>query len=196
VAVLILVRHGRTEANATALLQGRLDLPLDDVGLRQAREVARAIGPVDRVISSPLLRATQTAEPFGAATTVDDRWLELDYGAYDGMPLAEVPADSWVRWRTDPDFATPGGESMGELNVRVRAACTDAYELAREQTVVVVSHVSPIKAAVAWAVGGDLAMSFRLFLDQAAVCRITVGRDGPILSSFNEVLYERAAPIR
>ena len=54
----------------------------------------------------------------------------------------------------------------------------------------VVSHVSPIKAAVAWAIGGDVMMSWRMQLDQAAVCRIGVGPNGAMLRSFNEVLYK------
>jgi len=62
--------------------------------------------------------------------------------------------------------------------------------MARDADVVIVSHVSPIKAAVAWALGGDIAMSFRCHLDQAAVCRVVVGAGGaPVLRSFNEVLY-------
>lgn len=189
-AVLILVRHGRTAGNASGLLQGRLDLPLDDIGDAQAAAVAAAIGPVDHVIASPLVRATQTAAAFGATVSTDDRWLELDYGEFDGKSLRDVPPDVWARWRTDPTFATPGGESMASLDARVRAACEDALALARDRDVVVVSHVSPIKAAVAWALGGDIAMSFRCHLDQAAVCRVVVGANGaPVLRSFNEILY-------
>ncbi len=190
--VLILVRHGRTAANAAGILQGHLDLPLDDVGLEQAREVAGAIGPVDRVICSPLGRARVTAEQFGPQPIVDDRWIELDYGEYDGLPLGEVPAQAWTGWNSDLEFATPGGESMGCLDQRVRAACSDAFEIAREQIVVVVSHVSPIKAAVAWSLGCDISMSFRCHLDPASVCRIAPGPHGPVLHTFNEVLYKRA----
>ncbi|MGZ4674354.1 MAG: histidine phosphatase family protein, partial [Ilumatobacteraceae bacterium] len=61
----MLVRHGRTEANAGQRLQGRLDLPLDDVGVAQVSELAAWLGRPDRIISSPLLRARQTADAFG-----------------------------------------------------------------------------------------------------------------------------------
>jgi broad specificity phosphatase PhoE len=80
---------------------------------------------------------------------------------------------------------------MNELDVRVRAACAEMFALAGSSTVVVVSHVSPIKAAVAWALNGDISMSWRFYLDQAAVCRIGSGPSGPVLRSFNEVLYPR-----
>ncbi len=191
--VLILVRHGRTAANAAGLLQGRLDNPLDDVGQAQATAVAAALGSVERVICSSLLRARQTAAAFGAPITIDDRWIELDYGVFDGCKLSEVPADAWSAWRSDPAYAPAGGESMGDLDIRVRAACVDALELARSDNVVVVSHVTPIKAAMAWSLGGDISLSWRCYLDQAAVCRIGVGPAGhPVLRSFNEVLHSRA----
>ncbi len=187
--MLILVRHGRTAANAQGLLQGRIDLSLDDVGHDQARQVAAAIGSVDEVISSSLARARETAAYFDAPHTADDRWIELDFGEYDGQPLAAIPTGVWDRWRGDPDYSAAGGESMRALDLRVRAACADVIERARSTNVVVVSHVSPIKAAVVWAMGGDITMSWRLHLDQAGVCRVTAGSGAPVLRSFNEVLY-------
>ena len=186
--MLILVRHGRTRGNAAGLLQGRIDNPLDEVGILQAEQVAAAIGPVDRVVSSSLSRARQTAAMFGMPVTIDDRWIELDYGEADGRPLSDVPVEMWAAWRTDPGFAPPGGESMHAMDQRVRAAAADALDTARDATVVVVSHVSPIKAAISWALGGDISMSWRCHLDQAAVSRIA---PGPVLRSFNEVLYAR-----
>jgi len=187
--VLILVRHGRTLSNATGILQGRVDNPLDEIGTIQVAQVAAAIGPVDRVITSSLRRAQQTAAMFAAPAAIDDRWIELDYGQYDGLPLTEVPPEAWISWRSDRGFAPPGGESMDDLDRRVRAAAADLLEIARQENVVVVSHVSPIKAAVAWAIGGDVMMSWRMQLDQAAVSRIGVGPNGAALRSFNEVLY-------
>ena len=89
--MLILVRHGRTAANAAGQLQGRLDQPLDDLGERQALAVAAHVGAVDEVISSPLLRARQTAEAFGRPVNVDERWIEIAYGKYEGMPHGDVP---------------------------------------------------------------------------------------------------------
>ena len=81
--MLILVRHGRTEANAGGLLQGRIDLPLDDVGREQGRRVSAAVGRPDVLISSPLLRARQTADSFGMPFEIDERWQEVSYGEYE-----------------------------------------------------------------------------------------------------------------
>jgi alpha-ribazole phosphatase len=184
--VLILVRHGRTALNAARKLQGRIDEPLDEVGREQARRVAALVGGYDELISSPLLRATQTAAMVGDDYSVDERWVELSYGVYEGVPHADTPSEVWGRWRADPAFVPEGGESLAELDRRVRAACEELSERARETRVVVVSHVSPIKAAVAWALGASVDIAWRSHLDQASICRIDVRSQGPVLITFNE----------
>ena len=188
--MLILVRHGRTAANAAGLLQGRLDQPLDELGARQAvavaEFVARTTGPVQAVFASPLRRAQQTAAQFGLPVETDERWLELAYGIYEGVPHADVPSEIWNFWREDPNFVPDGGESLAALDERVRAACSDLSERARDEHVVVVSHVSPMKSAVAWALGVDLMIAWRTHLSHASVCRIEMRERGPVLLSFNE----------
>jgi broad specificity phosphatase PhoE len=184
--VLVLVRHGRTEANAGRKLQGLLDQPLDGVGLAQVADVASWLDRPDRVVSSPLLRARQTAEAFGMPYEVDERWLELDYGSLDGVPVNEVPDDVWARWRVDPHYRAGGGETMDEMHKRSVAAAEELLAEARDQTIVVTSHVSPIKAVVAWALGVDVTVVWRFHLDQASVCRILAGSTGPVLLGFNE----------
>lgn len=187
--MLTLVRHGRTEANRTGLLLGRIDVGLDPVGEAQAAAVAAAVGPADLVVSSPLARTRATAAAWGAPVQVDDRWIELDYGDLDGTPLRDVDADLWRRWRSDVAFAPPGGESLHALGVRVRAACEDVVDAARDGHVVVVTHVSPIKAAVAWAMGVGDEVSWRMFVAPASVTRIAVGERGPSLHGFNDLAH-------
>ena len=184
--MLVLVRHGRTEANAGRRLQGRLDLPLDDVGLAQAADVASWLGTPDRVISSPLLRARQTAEAFGVPYEVDERWVELDYGDLEGVLISEVGEDVWAKWRVDPTYRAGGGESMQDMRDRVISAAKEVLADANRQIVVVTSHVSPIKAAVTWALGVDVTAMWRCHLDQASVSRIGESPKGPVLLGFNE----------
>jgi len=184
--VLVFLRHGQTAVNAEGRLLGRADPELTELGFAQARAAAVAIGEVGRVVSSPLQRARVTAECFGVPVEIDDRWIELDYGDYDGRPFQEVPADVWARWRSDPSFVPPGGESLTALGVRVREACSALTDEAAERDVVVVSHVSPIKAAVAWALGVGDEVAWRMFLDVAAITRIGIGPRGPSLRSYNE----------
>jgi len=187
--VLVIVRHGRTAANAAKLLQGRVDHPLDEVGAHQAKLIAGALGEVDRVISSPLLRARQTAEELGLPIEIDERWQEIDYGDYDGTPVRDVPADVWQRLRSDPDYVPAGGEPYSSLFARVTSALDDLREEARDRMIVVVSHVSPIKVAITWALGVPATAGFRCYLDQASVSRIDVGSNGPVLRSYNEVWH-------
>ena len=82
-----------------------------------------------RVISSPLSRARDTAEALGTGLPVeiDDRWVEVDYGEFDGQPLGSVPAEVWTRWRSDPDYRPPGGETLAEAGARVRGACEELF---------------------------------------------------------------------
>lgn len=184
--MLYLVRHGRTDANKHGLLQGRLDPPLDELGHRQAEAMAALVGTVDQVIASPLVRAQQTASYFDADVVTDERWLELAYGEYEGIPVGEVPPEVWQSWRTNAEFATKGGESFGSLNKRVRAACDELTDRISSENIVVVSHVSPIKSAVSWALNTTMDIMFNCHLSHASLCRINVGKFGPLLYSFNE----------
>lgn len=183
--MIILLRHGRTTANANGLLQGRLDLQLDELGQRQAQAAAAAIGPVDRVIASPLKRAQETAAALGQSVGTDERFIELDYGDWEAKPVGDVPAETWAEWRSDLDFRPPGGETLNELGRRVRDGLTDLAADAVNQKIVIVSHVSPIKASVAWALGTDDATTWRLFLAQASICRIATTLDSARLIEFN-----------
>jgi broad specificity phosphatase PhoE len=195
--VIVVVRHGRTAANAGGLLLGHADPPLDDEGARQAGALSRACRDLDvaRVVSSPLDRCRRTAEAIVAAAIdpvaveVDERWIELDYGELDGRPLADVPAETWAAWRSDVTWQPPGGESIASLGTRVRAACEELVEVARERDVVVVSHVSPIKAAVAWALGVGDEVAWRMWVAPASISRIGVAGPSPSLRTFNDLSH-------
>jgi len=192
--VLVLVRHGETAVNAEGRLLGRADPPLTDLGRRQAQALAetvrRGLAPTQpvRTISSPLARARETAAALGLGVPVevDERWVEVDYGELEGRRLGDVPAGVWDHWRADPAWLPPGGESLTAVGERVRAACHELAGEAAAGHVVVVSHVSPIKAAVAWALGVNDGVAWRMFLGIAAVCRVGTGPRGPVLLSFNE----------
>ncbi|MGH9263592.1 MAG: histidine phosphatase family protein [Acidimicrobiales bacterium] len=180
------MRHGQTAANAEGLILGRADPPLTELGQRQAAALAQALPRPGRVVSSPLRRAQQTAAAFGVPVDTDERWIELDYGELDGAPAASIGQELWDRWRADPHFAPPGGESLTALGARVRESCEELAREAAERDVLVVTHVSPIKAAVAWVLGVGEDVAWRLFVEDAAVCRIAIGPSGPLLTAFNQ----------
>lgn len=190
--MLILLRHGQTTANAQALLQGHMNLPLDPVGERQAQrsgEYLRSAFPDALVISSPLTRAHQTASAVSADVVVDERFIELDYGQWDGIALTDVDAQSWADWRADPSFRPPGGETLVELDSRVRPALDEISDRAQHGHVIVVSHVSPIKSGITWALGVGPEVSWRCQLDRASICRIAISPRGPSLVSFNDTSH-------
>ncbi|HVA08810.1 MAG TPA: histidine phosphatase family protein [Acidimicrobiales bacterium] len=197
------MRHGESEANAKGLLLGRSDAPLTERGRAQALAVRPLLAdPVREVRSSPLGRARDTAALLGTdrPIEIDERWVEVDYGAYECQPLRDVPADVWREWQADPTFRPPDGETLAEVDARVGEACAELFATdgagarAADGDVVVVSHVTPIKAAVAWALGSDASLSWRLYLKTGSVTRIAWGNhDGPVLHGFNEVAPDGGA---
>ena len=125
--MLILVRHGRTALNAAGRLQGRIDEPLDDVGRKQAAIVAEHVGPVDVLISSPLRRATETAEAFGVPFESDERWIELSYGIFEGVAIADTPSEAWDHWRQERELRAEWRRVPGPA----RSACPRRMRRAR-----------------------------------------------------------------
>lgn len=188
--MIVFARHGQTDVNASGRLQGRLDPPLTELGRDQARRIAQALraDALARVVTSPLRRARETAEIITEglgidAPVVDERLVELDYGAWDGRAVRDVTGQEWARWRADPDFAPPGGESLATLRARTVALCEELLTV--DEAVCCVSHVSPIKAAVTWALGVGDAATWRMHLGVASVCRIERRGTDPVLVSFN-----------
>lgn len=177
----ILVRHGEVDANRRFEYLGRRDDELNARGLGQARALATALAEirVDGVVSSPLRRAMTTAEtiagPLGIQVGTNRRLIELDFGSWEGRSRAElVEGDDGdrravERWEADPSMATPGGESLLELQQRV-VECADM--MAREHsgsTIVLVSHMGPIKTLLCAALDVPLGSANRLFLDPATI---------------------------
>jgi alpha-ribazole phosphatase len=183
--VLLLVRHGETAANVAGVLLGRADPSLTDVGRSQARWLAETLPVPALVVSSPLRRARETAAAFGVDVVVDERWNELDYGELDGLAPSGVAEGMWQQWRSDVSFAPPGGESLDQLSRRVGAGCAALAGAAATGVVVVVTHVSPIKAAIAWTLGVSEAISWKMWVEDASVSRIDFDASGPTLRWFN-----------
>ncbi len=183
---LVLVRHGATEHSAELRFSGRNDLALDDVGRRQAEALAaRSYGEVAAVVSSPLRRAVQTAEaiaaPLGLAVETLDDLAETDFGAWEGLTFAQVRAkdpDVLDAWLASPDEAPPGGESFTAVGRRVRRGREKVLAAHPEAAVVVVTHVTPIKALIRFALDAPPSAMFRLHLDTASVSIVDYYGDG------------------
>jgi probable phosphoglycerate mutase len=196
--VLILARHGQSEANAAGVLLGRTDSALTKLGVQQAGRIGAALaagsGPLPlRILTSPLVRARLTAEivsealgPNAPAPEVEDRLIELDYGELEGRRPSELARGVWASWRADSTWRPPGGESFPDLHARLDPLWASLAEEAAEGDVIAVSHVSPIKAAVAWAIGAGPELAWKLSLGVAAITRISLSGPTPSLVSFGE----------
>lgn len=153
---LTLIRHGLTAWNLGGRFQGHTDVPLSDEGRAQARALAgyvAAVQGVDAVVSSPLLRAVETARIAFPDQTIatDARLRELHFGTFEGRTLPENEADpAWPAWIADPyGFATPGGESYRTLRERAVAWLGDARAAHAGAHVVAVTHSGTIQMLLA-----------------------------------------------
>jgi broad specificity phosphatase PhoE len=189
--MLILARHGRTAANAQGLLQGRMDLPLDEVGREQARKIAVALASVDIVISSPLRRAVETAEALGKPIEIDDRWIEMDFGDLDGQRRQDIDPAIWIRLQRDVHYQPEGGESLANMMLRVTPALDELLARSERENIAVFSHVMPIKAAFSHVLHIGMETAPRTYLDQASLTRMTMTPGGAVLHSFNETGHLR-----
>ncbi len=189
---LILARHGETLPNRRGVLLGRDDPGLTDRGRSQAQALAAWVADhgVTRVVSSPLGRCRDTAVPIAEMCSLDvvtdDRLVELDYGDWEGRSFADIPDDASARWRSDARFRPPGGESLADVQERVGDWCRELAASDEESTVVAVSHVSPIKAAVVWALAAEPEAAWRMWIEVASVTRLGLRSDGGVLLGFNE----------
>ena len=189
--ILILMRHGRTPNNAQARLQGQFDSPLDEVGFEQAAAVGEAVRrrwPVDRVVVSSRRRTRQTVRAAGLGdlpTTIDDRWMEIDFGAYDDRRIGEVMAELGAAWADNIGYVPPDGESMACLHERVGQAVAEVADEVSTRNIVVVTHATPIKSAVVWMLGGTAEMIMRLRVSLASVTVIGAVPHGFVLTDFN-----------
>ena len=194
--VTVLLRHGQTPMSVQKRYAGRSDVPLTDVGVQQAAAAAKRLtsAGLDAIVTSPLLRTAQTAREVaavtGAAVVTDDGFRETDFGAWEGRTFAEVrerwPAELSA-WLADPEVAPPGGESFTDVSARVTAALHRVLAARQGQTVLIVSHVTPIKTLVTAPLLAPPAALYRMHLDVAALSEIDWYADGPaVLRSFND----------
>jgi ribonuclease H / adenosylcobalamin/alpha-ribazole phosphatase len=178
----VLLRHGDTRLSPEHRFSGLRDVPLSANGTRQARAAACRLAtgaPIDAVISSPLRRAAATAaiaaRELALTAVIDDDLRETDFGKWDGLTLEEIqqrwPAAA-AAWRRDPEQAPPGGESFAATAHRVNRARDRLLRDHGGQTVLVVSHITPIKILLCQALGVPLGTLYRLYLGSACINEI------------------------
>jgi broad specificity phosphatase PhoE/ribonuclease HI len=176
---LLLLRHGQTELSVQRRYSGRGNPSLTELGRQQADAAARYLayrGGISAVVSSPLQRcydtATAAAKALGLDLTVDDDLIETDFGAWEGLTFAaaaERDPELHRQWLRDTSTEPPGGESFDHVNQRVCRARDRIVGEYEGTTVLVVSHVTPIKMLLRLALDAGPGILYRLHLDLASL---------------------------
>jgi broad specificity phosphatase PhoE len=186
---LILVRHGETIWNAEQRLQGQTDIPLSDVGRRQAHQLAARLAgeTIDAVVSSDLQRAMDTAviiaEPHRLTVRADPRLRQSHRGKWEGLTYAEIE-------RLYPgsfhDTTPPEGESLESVHARVRSWLDDVRRDHADQTVLAVSHGHILRVVIALALEIDPVEAWRFETGNAALTEIRFDDAGAVLHRLND----------
>ena len=176
----LLLRHGQTELSVLRRYSGRGNPPLTELGRRQAEAAARHLGErggITAIVSSPLQRAYDTASAaakvLGLDVVVDDDLIETDFGDWEGLTFGEAMQQDPAlhgQWLSDTSVPPPGGgESFDVVAQRVRRARTRMIAEHGDATVLVVSHVTPIKTVLRLALDAGPGILYRLHLDLASL---------------------------
>ena len=176
---MLLLRHGQTELSVERRYSGRGNPPLTELGRRQATAAAAYVGGMEgisAVLTSPLQRAYDTAaaaaKALGLDVAVDDDLIETDFGGWEGLTFAEASASDpelHGRWLRDTSVDPPGGESFDTVARRIRRARNRILTEHAGETVLVVSHVTPIKTLLRMALDAGPGILYRLHLDLASL---------------------------
>jgi probable phosphoglycerate mutase len=200
---LVLLRHGETALTAQKRFSGiRQDVVLSERGRQQAAEAAAAFaqrGTIEAIVSSPLTRSRQTADQvaatLGLPVEIDVDLRECDFGEWEGLTFAEVQRqwpDDLTAWLASTEVAPPKGESIAAVLARARRARDRLLRRHPGRTVLVVSHVTPIKQLVCLALGVEPAAVFRMELAPASISVALWFPDGNAsLRLFNDTSHLR-----
>ncbi len=197
---MLLLRHGQTELSVQRRYSGRGNPELTALGREQAANAARYLasrGGIAAVISSPLGRAKQTAaaaaDALGVPLTVDDDLIETDFGKWEGLTFSEASERDpqlHAQWLSDTSVTPPEGESFDAVHHRVRRARNRIIAEYGGATVLVVSHVTPIKTLLRLALDAGPSLLYRLHLDLASLSIAEFYSDGPAsVRLVNETSY-------
>lgn len=193
---LVLIRHGETEWSRVGRHTGRTDLPLTEVGRQEAVDVARTLHDwsIDKVYSSPLSRARETADlsGFGAEVSIDERLLEWDYGVYEGERTAEARATipDWSVWTHE----ILGGESVEEVGARVDAFLLTVEREVGDGNAAVFAHGHLLAILIARWCGLDAVEGRRFALATATVSLLGAHREDRVVRALNHRCGDRLHP--
>lgn len=198
----ILLRHGQTEHSAEHRLSGVSNPELTELGREQARRAAEALrsfGPIDAIVASPQTRAQQTAQAAADALGFDsfetiDGFREINFGDFEGLTRKEAQekdGEAFGAWEASISKAPPNGESITALHRRVTRARLKLQEQREGQTILVVTHMMPIKSVIRQGLGAGAEVFTHSFLDLASISVVDFWADFGVVRCVNDVAHHR-----
>ena len=196
---IILIRHGETDWNREQVFRGKIDVPLNEVGLSQARGVKKALEGVaiDVIYASPLSRALDTARVLSEGSALDVRtdegFSDVDFGSWQGLSHQKVKEqfpDLYATWVTDPQLVMfPRGETLLKVQKRSMAALDRAIESSTGKTIAVVSHRVVNKVILCAVLGLDLSRFWHVKQDTCAINRFEYENGSYYLTLLNDTCH-------
>ncbi len=197
----VLIRHGQTGWNKEARFRGRIDIDLDETGMRQAQAVGErfAQSELAAIYSSPLKRAMATAEPIGRRLGLQIVPLEgindMNFGSWQGRSIDEVKEQDkelFDLWRYSPDkLSIPGGETLDDVRQRVTATMDDLAAKHENDTVLLVTHRVVCKVLLCHLLGLDNSHFWQIAQDTTAVNRFQVVGGRSTVTLINDTCHLR-----
>lgn len=199
-----LIRHGTTEWNQEEIFRGRVDCQLNETGRAEAQAVAAYFqgGEIDRIYTSPLSRAAETAKTIavgrGLRAIPDPAFIDLDFGEWQGLPLKVVREkypDLYRAWRERPqDVTIPGGETLAQGRARAWEGLLRVMQENPEKTVLIVSHRVITKILICAALGLDNSHFWQIKQDTTAINCLEKVRGNFVLSLLNDTCHLKSIP--
>lgn len=201
---IVIARHGQTSYNREFRNQGHADIELDEVGLGQAACLRNALDGqrFDAIYTSPLLRASKTAEAVaaGAALVIDKRIAERDYGSWEGKTRDEIlesDGEAFALYRSDPVTQRSGGGETGlDVFMRCVAFLSDVFAKHEEGSVLIVTHGGSGSALIAALIHGSPATADCFRLSNCSITEILVEGSRRRLVRFDDHAHLDEAPLR
>jgi len=200
---IILVRHGETEWNVVEIFRGRIDIELNETGLKQAELLAKYLSDIkiDAIYSSPLKRALTTAEILASYHRLDvmiaPGLIDFDFGAWQGLPHQEVRdryKELYAQWINRPDrVRMPAGESLSEVRKRAMSV-VDRVIAKYKGSVVLVSHRVVNKVLICTLLGLDNSHFWNIRQDTCGITSFTYENERFVLTRHNDTSYLKPVP--
>lgn len=199
---IILARHGETDWNTAEVFRGRIDVALNEAGIKQAELLGEYLSSIeiDAVYSSPLQRALKTAEAIAAyhalEVNIAGGLIDFDYGEWQGLSHQEVKdryKALYTEWINHADrVRMPGGESLEDVRKRAVAVVDGIVERYHEGRVVLVSHRVVNKVLICALLGLDNSHFWNIKLDTCGIASFSYEEGRFILSKLNDTSFLRS----